>query len=265
MIQRSGDLNVILRTLVGDYMYKLYFNSLKEEHAYRVKNGLTSKSSEAESDDIIQLTTERNLTADDYIMRDLFIWSILMNRIEMAKVFLSHMKYRICPALIATKILKEYYKKAQYGDLKDSYLESKKYFEQYAIDCLDKCNENNGDTACEIVLQRNDLYGYVTCLLVYLKFFLKLKTNLINLKVAANADDELFIARPACVQVMYNVWYDKLSPEQTRIQDRLALLIGFISLGLAAPPFVTYREIKQVRISYYKIDYSYHVIFKLYR
>ncbi len=84
----------------------------------------------------------------------------------MAKVFLAHSKYRICPALIATKILKQYYHKAAYGELKNGYMESAKYFEKYAIDCLNKCDENNVDQACEIVLQRNELYGYVTCLQV---------------------------------------------------------------------------------------------------
>ena len=45
-------------------------------------------------------------------LRDLFVWAILMNYIDMAKVCLSHMKYRICPALLATKILKQYHHKA---------------------------------------------------------------------------------------------------------------------------------------------------------
>ncbi len=104
--------------------------------------------------------------AHDYIMRDLFLWSILMNRIDMAKVLLSHMKYRICPALIATKIFKQYSYKPIYGDLKDSYDDSATYFEQYAIDCLNKCDDNDGAKACEIILQRNELYGYVSCLQV---------------------------------------------------------------------------------------------------
>ncbi len=84
----------------------------------------------------------------------------------MAKVFLAHAKYRICPALIATKILKEYYRKAPYGEIKNGYMESAKDFEKYAIGCLDKCDDYDADQACEIILQRNELYGYVTCLQV---------------------------------------------------------------------------------------------------
>jgi hypothetical protein len=68
--------------------------------------------------------------------------------------------------LIATTILKKYYRKASYGKIKNGYMESAKYFEKYAIDCLHKCDENNVDQACELILQRNELYGYVTCLQV---------------------------------------------------------------------------------------------------
>jgi len=156
-------LNNTLRHLIGDYMHKLYFDSSEEENQYRIDYGLIKEN--------ISLSEEEKEEArTDYIMRDLFIWSILMNYTEMSKVLLSHMKYRICPALIATKILKKYHEKAPYGNLKDKYLESANDFEQYAINCLDKCDDYDVDLACEIILQRNELYGYVTCLQVDLKF-----------------------------------------------------------------------------------------------
>jgi hypothetical protein len=154
-------------------MHKLYFGSLKKDDKDRVEIGLTRRSRPTEAkeskdfENIEYLTSEeKNEMARDHIIRDLFLWAILMNYIDMAKVFLAHAKYRICPALIATKILKQYHLKAAYGELKDGYMESAKYFEKYAIDCLNKCDENNVDQACEIVLQRNELYGYVTCLQV---------------------------------------------------------------------------------------------------
>ena len=100
-------------------------------------------------------------------MRDLFLWSILMNHIDMAKVLLSHIKYRICAALIATKILKKYHNKSVHGDLKDNYMKSIDYFQQYAIECINQCEKNDADQACQIILQRIELYGNVTCLQVY--------------------------------------------------------------------------------------------------
>jgi len=168
-INTVGTLNDILDTLIGDYMHKLYFNKQEDEDEYRLRHGLIDKKErDKETGDEQQkkLNNKKKQSPYDYIMRDLFLWAILINRIDMAKVFLSHMKYRICPALIATKILKQYHRKAVYGKLKDSYLKSAEYFEQYAINCLDKCDDHDVDQACDIVLQRNELYGYVTCLQV---------------------------------------------------------------------------------------------------
>jgi hypothetical protein len=165
-------LNVILGVLIGDYMHPLYFNSSDEEYWYQKRVGLEKKSkppminSEALPD---KATKE---AAQDYIMRDLFLWAILMNHIDLAKVFLAHMKYRICPALIATKILKRYLQKAIHEDLKVGYQDNANYFEQYAVDCLRECVAQNGDRACKLVVLENKLYGYVTCLQVWFDFAL---------------------------------------------------------------------------------------------
>jgi hypothetical protein len=68
------------------------------------------------------------------------------------------------------------------------------------------------------------------------------------LKVAADAQDKSFIATQCCVEAMYNIWYDKLHPDQTRKRDKLNLFVGFISLGFLAPVVVSYREAQEVRI-----------------
>ena len=151
----TDNLNTILTKIIGDYMNKLYFNSEREEKAYRSLWGLNAEDTEPNRQ-IIR----------DYTMRDLFLWSILMNHIDMAKVLLFYNKYRICAALIATKILKQYHSKAAYGELKANYMKNANYFQQYAIDCITQCEKNNLNQACQIVLQRIDLYGNVSCLQV---------------------------------------------------------------------------------------------------
>ncbi|CAF4051819.1 unnamed protein product, partial [Rotaria sordida] len=194
-IHTIDDLNAVLSTLIGDYMNKLYFNNEKHENTYRLSWSLDEKNIEQNQINIPIIGSQDDLQdrenrqgIQDYIMRDLFLWSILMNHIDMAKVLLSYVKYRICAALIATKILKEYYSKATHGELKDSYMKNANYFQQYAIDCITQCEKNDPDQACQIVLQRIELYGNVTCL-----------------QVAADANDKLFIATPCCVQAMNNI------------------------------------------------------------
>ncbi|CAF4999766.1 unnamed protein product, partial [Rotaria sp. Silwood1] len=223
-------LNKVLWNLIGDYMYKLYFDTEKAEYNDRIKWGLMKSSIKSEETKNKNIKTNKSISneskkanAHKYIMRDLFLWAILMNYVDMAKVFLCYLKYRICPALIATKILKQYYLVANYGDLKERYMESANYFEQYAIDCLDKCDDE--DRACDIAVQQNELYGYVTCL-----------------QVAADANDKLLIATSCCSQAMRNIWYDKLHPKKTLAYNGLFLLLGILSFGLLAPAFIDYRE-----------------------
>ncbi|CAF0816739.1 unnamed protein product [Adineta ricciae] len=226
-IETVEKLNMVLLQLIGDKMHKLYFDSFEDEHAYREVYSLSVI--DEDSDTIEDKKSNySNQQARDYIMRDLFLWAILMNYVEMAKVLLSHMKYRICPALIATKIFKEYHKNAIHEDLKADYKTSATYFEQYAIDCIDKCDDHDREKACAIILQQNELYGYTTCL-----------------QIAAVADDKNFLSTPCCVQALNNIWYDKLCPEQGRKRDVLGLALGFLTCGLAAPLCVRYREGEQ--------------------
>ncbi|UJR26318.1 hypothetical protein I4U23_007656 [Adineta vaga] len=229
-IDSTDALNVILRVLIGDYMHELYFDGYQGEYLKRIESGLKKPIKPKIDDESITFPFPSNEMAkelaQDYIMRDLFLWTILMNYIEMAKVFLSHMKYRVCPALIATKILKQYYHYETHEDIRIIYKNNANYFEKYAINCLRECVEHNAERTCKIILQQNELYGYVTCL-----------------QVAADAEDKLFIASPCSVQAMNNIWYDQLYPEQTRKRDIIALSVGFATFGLTAPASVSYREI----------------------
>jgi hypothetical protein len=76
-----------------------------------------------------------------------------------------------------------------------------------------------------------------------------LKTDLIYFKVAADAQDKLFIATPCCVQAMDNIWYDKIFPEKSWM-NKFVIMIGIVTFGLLAPPFVTFRMKEEVRIVY---------------
>ncbi|CAF3190132.1 unnamed protein product [Rotaria socialis] len=253
-IQRTDDLNAVISVLIGDYMSKLYFDSDRKEMTYRSLWGLNKEDAEQNTitvqvgaDDEDPIDKENRQKIEDYTMRDLFLWSILMYHMDLAKVLLSYLKYRICAALIATKILKEYHRKATHGELKDSYMKNADYFQQYAIDCVTQCEKNDPEQACQIILQRIELYGNVTCL-----------------QVAADAHDKLFIAIPCCVQAMNNIWFDKIYPEQSRKRNNISMGLGFISLGLLAPCLVNYRnaggeskdESLTRRLQPYGINYS---------
>ncbi len=79
----------------------------------------------------------------------------------------------------------------------------------------------------------------------YVMFFMQANT-ISPSKVAADADDKLFISTSCCVQALNNIWYDKLNPNQLRKRDQVALIAGFLSLGLLAPVVVKYRSKTEV-------------------
>lgn len=240
-IESIEALNLVLAKLIGDYMQTIYFDTWGSKRINRIKYAL-------QREDGIELSQDQKKEMmHEYFLRDLFLWAIVINQPDMAKVFLAHMKYRICPALIATKIFRQYHRKAAYGDLKRRYETSKQYFEKYAIDCLEYCNDDDPEKASEIILQRNELYGYVTCLQVRSTIVMIERCSHVHIKVAADAEDQAFIATAACVQAVNNIWYNKLHPDQSSFAHKMALFTGFITLGLMAPFVVSYRQAKKVR------------------
>ena len=100
------------------------------------------------------------------VLRDLFLWAILMDMPEMAKVFLFHLRSRICGALVASAIFKKYSSESSTVDLKDKYNLQSLEFEIYAAKSIDKCYEYNESRACELLLRQIPLFGNITCMQV---------------------------------------------------------------------------------------------------
>jgi hypothetical protein len=106
----------------------------------------------------------------ELVYRDLFLWCILTNRIEMSKVLLSHMETRICASLIASKIFKCYLHFAADNESKDVLRSQADQFEEYASECLKCCYNFDEEKACEIAIRRINIFGGVSCLQVKQNF-----------------------------------------------------------------------------------------------
>lgn len=157
LISSTNDLNYILKRLTEGLIKDIYPT---EQHS---DNHAGTNSVSPEGGKILVF----DYPLVNKTFRDLFIWAILVNYIDMAKVLLAHVNHRICAALIAAKILKSYRDKyAIYDDKKNAYTQSMKYFEDYAIDCLTLCYRNDPNTACELILRECGLFGKVSCLQV---------------------------------------------------------------------------------------------------
>ena len=174
-----ADLDRILRHLVGDYMKSLYTNATpgilgKLEVCCRCKPGgrvADSRAGAYENGDAINESEapdpeEAEKEVRQIVFRDLFLWSVLTNRMDMSKVLLSHIQTRICAALIASKVMKTYQTYAHDTESKDQFSAQASYFEDYANECLKCCYNGDEDIACEIAIRRINLFGAVSCLQV---------------------------------------------------------------------------------------------------
>ncbi|CAF4326471.1 unnamed protein product, partial [Adineta steineri] len=66
--------------------------------------------------------------------------------------------------------------------------------------------------------------------------------------VAADLQVKLFIATPCCVKAMNNIWYNNINPKQSNEENKIAMAIGLVSLGLLAPFCLTYQDPPKIEI-----------------
>lgn len=177
-IRSSLDLDSVLLDLIGDFMKPLYnadfyvSRSLFQRcHKHSDANNMSNSQRIAQVlDDKNEMELLRSGSffhpIEDLAHRDLFLWCVLTNRVETAKVFLGHMKTRICASLIASKIYKSYLKTVADNESKEVLISCANEFENYACEALKYCYNYDEDKACEIAIRRIPIYGAVTCLQV---------------------------------------------------------------------------------------------------
>ncbi len=170
MILSTDDLNELFRILVGGSMKSLYYDTQIEEQENRMGikrfRNIIFPLEDIEQGQLVFSDAVYKQLAKDYIIRDLFLWAIVMNYMNLAKIFISHMKDRICGALIATKILSYLRDISSNSDKKIDLTHWINYFEQYAIDCIDLCYQKDPNMSQILIIQRVELFGDVTCLQV---------------------------------------------------------------------------------------------------
>jgi hypothetical protein len=152
----TKNLNYILNELIGNFMDEIYPDNHSKSHV-----GKNSVAVEIDKSSMLEYSVT------DQTIRDLFIWAVLMNYIDMSKMLLAHMNHRICAALVARRILMRYRDKyIKYSDKKLECMQLMDDFENYAIDCVSLCYNNDHAKACELVLRRCKMFGNVACLQV---------------------------------------------------------------------------------------------------
>ncbi|CAF3511447.1 unnamed protein product [Rotaria sp. Silwood1] len=195
------------------------------------KNELNAMNNHIINDQTIDTYTKHHL------LRDLFLWSILMDMPEMAKVLLLHVRSRICAALIASAVFKRYSKASQTVDVKDKFRMQSLEFETYAAMCVNKCYEYNEKRACELLVRQIPLFGNITCM------------------QAGISSESVKLLETACFdQTLNQVWFDKLALSNQQTSAKLLQIPSIITFGLIAPWIITYRKENEESLNSTKND-----------
>lgn len=157
------------------------------------------------------------------MLRDLLYWSIFSNRIDMAKVFILHIRTRICAALSCTAILRRRATKALTNDQDHWYTQQADDFEIYAIDCINACYAKNERKACELLIREQPLFGKITCT-----------------QAAISSSSKHFINTICFEQMLNRVWYNRISSSDMSFFWLLKFMISFLTFGIIAPYAMPY-------------------------
>ncbi|CAF0798563.1 unnamed protein product, partial [Didymodactylos carnosus] len=197
-------------------------------------NELTSNHEETEISEWINHRQEKY--TEEQMLRDLFLWALFTTEIELAKVFMLHLKPRLCAALIATRIYKHFAEKASNAFSKEKLIEQALEFELYATSCVETCYAYNEKLTCELLIREVPLFGNVTCM-----------------QVAVAAECAKFFATPCVDELLNQIWYDKLAMANVNVSAKPIILVNLITLGFLAPCWVSYRK-REVETQYVSID-----------
>ncbi|XP_033748450.1 transient receptor potential cation channel subfamily M member-like 2 [Pecten maximus] len=125
----------------------------------------------------------------------LFIWCVLTNRQEMAKLFWKYGKDHIAAALVAHGLLKQM--SILIGDKESEKIlkQNSDEFCQLAVNILNKCQEKDEKKATDLLTQRMEEWGHTTCE-----------------QIAMKTDNKHFVAHATFQSLLSSMWMGELSP-----------------------------------------------------
>ncbi|XP_071824925.1 transient receptor potential cation channel subfamily M member-like 2 isoform X3 [Apostichopus japonicus] len=129
-------------------------------------------------------------------IRELFLYAILLNRREMARLLWEKIDEAIAAALTASKILKAMASKEDDMDQKESMLQHAEQYEELAIGVLNECHDQEEDRTLIMMIRNLPNWGNTTCL-----------------TMAVQAENRKFIAQSSVQNLLTQIWLGKISDE----------------------------------------------------
>ncbi|KAK6180329.1 hypothetical protein SNE40_012504 [Patella caerulea] len=181
--------NSLLQDLLGDYFVPYY-----DRPPYHHDNKSDVSSALASASDIPQAVGSSIQRKLDHPIQDLFIWSILMNRQELAKLFWVELDEPIAAALFANGLYKGLKMISVDTEISQILQQNADEFENLAIGVLNSCYEKDENKAQDLLIRELPNWGETTCVLM-----------------AVQSDNKRFISQTACQTLLNSIWMGKLS------------------------------------------------------
>ncbi|XP_011433265.3 transient receptor potential cation channel subfamily M member-like 2 isoform X3 [Magallana gigas] len=163
-----------------------------------------------------QETVENELlTSDEFQVPDfdnpfqeLFLWAVLLNRQEMAKILWKGGKDATAAALVASGMLNSLSRQTDDTELAKKLKENSQEFSNLAIAVLNECYDVEEKKAQNLLIRELEHWGAATCVLL-----------------AVESNNKKFISQTACQTLLNNVWMGNLSLDNQLLQLLLCVFI----------------------------------------
>ncbi|XP_011674872.2 transient receptor potential cation channel subfamily M member 2 [Strongylocentrotus purpuratus] len=145
--------------------------------------------------------------------RELFLWAVLQDRQETARLFWDEGKAWIGGALVASKIMRAMQKLETEPQRLANLEEHQREYEKLAVGVLDHCYREDRRRTSLLLIREMPEWGNVSCLCL-----------------GAAAHDKQFIAHPAVQNVLNDLWSGRISRQNSHWQSFFATFFPLYAL-----------------------------------
>ncbi|XP_013398789.1 transient receptor potential cation channel subfamily M member 2 [Lingula anatina] len=226
------DIAMVIQELMGDSYSPLYtrdpryYGEDDEESQLPMRRHSMTEghmSTAASSSDL-----DQNHEYFDVPARELFVFAVLMNRMEMSKLFWERLEEPIGAALTAAQMLQTMQKHTEDTELQSKLRKHGQYYEEIACGVLNECHLSDEARASqELLIRELPNYGNSTCL-----------------QLAVEGDNKTFISHACCQSLLNQIWMGKMSHKNKLWRIWLSILFPPLLLGL-----IYFREDEQSRFA----------------
>ncbi|CAF1005183.1 unnamed protein product [Adineta steineri] len=181
------------------------------------------------------ISSDKNCPLGQNARRELFLWSIFVDRFELAKYLCSKTWNQSVAALIGARIYRLAAQTAIHSETKDEYEKNAEQFDNYAMLIIDRCFDNDEYFAVELLKQNAAAFD-----------------NVDPLKVAQEANCRIFLASKCVQRYLDNQWFGNINYKRKAINFRVFLVSLFIPLMPLFSVFLPYVQERKEIVSYGK-------------